>query len=216
MGGRRRLATVQLDLAAIKRIGRAQGATVNDVILALVSAGLSELLAGRGESLPVLQSLVPVSLRHPDDRGSLGNQVTAPVVRLPIGDRAPAARALGGGGGDHQGEVRDRRCRPRSPAAVDRHLADAAADVGRRPHPSPALRERGRHERAGPQQPLELLGAELTEIVPIVPLGGNLTMGVAVFSYRGRLAVGLHADADALPDLDVVVSGIERTFAELA
>ena len=68
----------------------------------------------------------------------------------------------------------------------------------------------------GPQQPLELLGAELTEIVPIVPLGGNLTMGVAVFSYRGRLVIGLHADADALPDLDVVVSGIERTFAELA
>ena len=51
---------------------------------------------------------------------------------------------------------------------------------------------------------------ELTEIVPIVPLGGNLTMGVAVFSYRGRLAIGLHADADAVPDLDVVVSGLER------
>ena len=65
VGGRRRLATVQLDLAAIKRIGRARGATVNDVVLTLVSAGLSELLAGRGESLPVLQSLVPVSLRHP-------------------------------------------------------------------------------------------------------------------------------------------------------
>ena len=93
VGGRRRLATVQLDLAAIKRIGRARGATVNDVVLTLVSAGLSELLAGRGESLPVLQSLVPVSLRHPDDRGSLGNQVTALVVRLPIGDRAPAARS---------------------------------------------------------------------------------------------------------------------------
>ena len=42
--------------------------------------------------MPVLQSLMPVSLRHPDDRGSLGNQVTALVVRLPIGDRAPAAR----------------------------------------------------------------------------------------------------------------------------
>ena len=49
-----------------------------------------------------------------------------------------------------------------------------------------------------------------------MPLGGNLTLGVAVFSYRGRLAIGLHADADALPDLDLVVSGIERTFAELA
>ena len=68
----------------------------------------------------------------------------------------------------------------------------------------------------GPERPLELLGSELTEIVPIVPLGGNLTLGVAVFSYRGRLAIGLHADAEALGDLDVLVRGIERAFARLA
>ena len=66
----------------------------------------------------------------------------------------------------------------------------------------------------GPPRTLDLLGAEITEIIPVVPLGGNLSLGVAVLSYGGRLAIGVHADADALPDLDVVVSGIERTFDE--
>ena len=216
VGGRRRLATVDLDLAAIKRIGRARRATVNDVVLTLVSAGLSELLAGRGESLPGLQTLMPVSLRHPDDRGSLGNQVTALVVSLPVGDRAPVARLA---------EVVAETTRVKSGtdgAGLD--LLLRWTDTWPMPlltwgagliHHQPFVNVVVTNVR-GPQQPLELLGAELTEIVPIVPLGGNLTLGVAVFSYRGRLAIGLHADADALPDLDLVVSGIERTFAELA
>ena len=68
----------------------------------------------------------------------------------------------------------------------------------------------------GPEHPLELLGAELTEIVPIVPLAGNLTLGVAAFSYRGRLAIGLHADAESMGDLDVLASGIEHALERLA
>ena len=31
----------------------------------------------------------------------------------------------------------------------------------------------------GTERPLTLLGARITEIVPIIPLGGNLTLGVA-------------------------------------
>jgi hypothetical protein len=52
----------------------------------------------------------------------------------------------------------------------------------------------------GPEEPLFLLGAEVREIVPIVPLGGNLAIGVAVFSYGGRLVLAVNSDADA--DLD--------------
>ena len=138
------------------------------------------------------------------------------MVRLPIGDRAPAARLS---------EVVAETTRVKSGtdgAGLD--LLLRWTDTWPMPllrwgagliHHQPFVNVVVTNVR-GPQQPLELLGAELTEIVPIVPLGGNLTMGVAVLSYRGRLAVGLHADADALPDLDVVVSGIERTFAELA
>ena len=67
----------------------------------------------------------------------------------------------------------------------------------------------------GSDQPLSLLGARITEIVPIVPLGGNLSLGVAALSYAGKLVVGLHVDADACNDVDVLAHGIESAFAQL-
>ena len=195
---RRRLAIVDLDLDEVKRIGRAQGATVNDVVLALVSSGLGALFADRGESSPNVQVLVPVSLRPPTDRGSLGNQVTALVVRLPVADRASAALA----------QVVAETSRLKSgPDGAGLDLLLRWTDTWPLPllrwaaglvHHQPFVNLVVTNVR-GPAEPLALLGAELTQIVPIVPSGGNLTVGVAVLSYRGRLVIGVHADADACP-----------------
>jgi WS/DGAT/MGAT family acyltransferase len=206
VGAGRRLATVNIDLAAIKRTGRPQGATVNDVVLTLVASGLSELLASRGESTASVRVLVPVSLRHPDDRGSLGNQVTALVARLPVSDQGPTSRLA------HVVAETTRLKAGSDAAGLD--LVLRWADTWPMPmlssgaglvHHQPFVNLVVTNVR-GPEHPLELLGAELTEIVPIVPLGGNLTLGVAVFSYRGRLAIGLHADADAMGDLEVLAA----------
>ena len=153
VGAGRRLATVDLDLAAVKRVGRARDATVNDVVLTLVASGMSELLASRGESTGSVQILMPVSLRHPDDRGSLGNQVTALVAKLPVSDEAPAARLAQVVAETTRLKSGLDRREPRRPPAVGGHLADAAAVEGRRPCPPPTLREPRRHERAGARAP---------------------------------------------------------------
>ena len=63
--------------------------------------------------------------------------------------------------------------------------------------------------------PLYALGARMLDTCPVVPLGGNLTLGVAILSYDGQLNLGVHADPDACPDLDVFVAGVDRGFAEL-
>jgi hypothetical protein len=67
----------------------------------------------------------------------------------------------------------------------------------------------------GPEEPLLLLGAEIREIVPIVPLGGNLAIGVAAFSYRGRLVLGIHADADANLDVPAFADAARRALNAL-
>ena len=46
----------------------------------------------------------------------------------------------------------------------------------------------------GPQMPLYLLGAQMLEVYPIVPLSRNLTLNVAVLSYCGQLHFGLIGD----------------------
>ena len=64
----------------------------------------------------------------------------------------------------------------------------------------------------GPDRPLRLLGSTVREIVPIVPLGGNLTVGVAVLSYAGNLVMGIHGDAEACPDLELFADGVRDAF----
>jgi hypothetical protein len=67
----------------------------------------------------------------------------------------------------------------------------------------------------GPDVPLYLLGARMLEVIPLVPLGGNLSVGVAAISYNGLFTIGVLADPAACPDADVLTAGIERCFAEL-
>lgn len=50
MGEHRRLAVLHVPLADLRAIKEGLGGTVNDVVLALVTAGLRRLLMGRGET----------------------------------------------------------------------------------------------------------------------------------------------------------------------
>jgi len=66
----------------------------------------------------------------------------------------------------------------------------------------------------GPEVPLYLLGGRMLEVIPLVPLGGNLSVGVAAISYNGFFTIGVLVDPDACPDADVLIVGIERCFAQ--
>lgn len=51
---------------------------------------------------------------------------------------------------------------------------------------------------------------------PYVPIGDNVRISVAIFSYLDRFTFGITADYDAVPDLDILADGIGRGVAELA
>jgi diacylglycerol O-acyltransferase / wax synthase len=216
VGIRRRLASQPFSVADVKSVGRRHGATVNDVVLTLVAAGLRELLEGRGERVDHVQVLVPVSLRGEGDHGT-GNKVAAVLLPLDVGEPDPVAalRAV-------TASTSVRKSGP-GVAGIDTLLrwtdtwpTTVLGPVSRfAVHRQPFVNLVVTNVR-GADHPLSLLGAEITEITPIVPLGGNLTLGVAVLSYNGRLMVGLHADADACPDLDLMRMGIERAYEVLA
>jgi len=53
----------------------------------------------------------------------------------------------------------------------------------------------------GPQIPLYTLGAKLHEMQPLVPLLDGTGLGIALFSYDGKLHIGLNADYEIVPDL---------------
>jgi diacylglycerol O-acyltransferase len=67
----------------------------------------------------------------------------------------------------------------------------------------------------GPPIPLYFAGAPLLEIFPIVPLTGNLTIGVGALSCAGQFNLAVVADRDLCPDLDVFADGVRRSLRAL-
>src|SRR5438874_11297668 len=67
----------------------------------------------------------------------------------------------------------------------------------------------------GPQIPLYACGRRMLEAYPYVPIGGNIRIAIAIFSYCGVLNFGVTGDYDSTPDIDVLVAGIEAGQQEL-
>ncbi|MGZ6826520.1 MAG: WS/DGAT domain-containing protein, partial [Mycobacteriales bacterium] len=67
----------------------------------------------------------------------------------------------------------------------------------------------------GPQVPIYMLGRRLEELVPLAFLAPEHTLAIGIMSYHGQVTYGLLADADAVPDLDVLAGHLEEALAEL-
>jgi len=215
IGHRRRLVPVSFDLVEMKAVAHRHDASINDLVLTLVGAGLRELFESRGDLVDHVRVLVPVSLRGDAEHDGLGNRVGA--LMLPIGFERDPTAALAA-------ITSATRSRKAGPDAVALEFLLRTSDAWPAGLLGPASRRIVHHQPfvnlvvtnvRGAQRPLSLLGSRITEIVPVVPLGGNLTLGVAALSYAGRLVPGLHAAADACWDVDLVAHGIDRAYRSL-
>jgi WS/DGAT/MGAT family acyltransferase len=217
IGPHRRYAWVRASLADIKAIKDSLGGTVNDVVLATVAGALGRHMQRRGVERPeTLRALVPVSVRTADERGRLGNRVAAMMAPLPVGEDDPERR-LATIAAAMQGIKR-------SGQAVGAQVLTELTGFA-----PPTLMAQGSRlvstERLfnvvvtnvpGPQFPLYLLGRELREANPMVPLAKGQALGIAIMSYNGRMNFGLLGDWDAMPDLDEFAGDIEASLEELA
>src|SRR5688500_8369207 len=95
IGPHRRWAWTEGKFEEFKAVRTAFGGTVNDVVLTAITGGFRDLLTGRGELSSeklVVRSMVPVSDRRENQKGSLNNQVSAVFVDLPVGLADPVDR----------------------------------------------------------------------------------------------------------------------------
>jgi len=216
-GRHRRLSVVRIPLSEVKEIRAALGGTVNDVVLTGVSGGLRRLFSHRAEESEDLQlrALCPVSVRSDDQRGSLGNKVSAMFVNLPVDNRASTERLVAISLQTADLQERHQALGAEVLLNMTDYLAPtlislAARVVHRQPFFNLIVTN-----VPGPQFPLYMMGGRLLEAFPIVPLTRNLTVVVGILSYDGTLHFGLWADRDAFTDLEVLAGGIDDSFAEL-
>ncbi|NIN74474.1 MAG: wax ester/triacylglycerol synthase family O-acyltransferase, partial [Xanthomonadales bacterium] len=83
IGPNRRFEWLELELPAVKEIKNRLGGSVNDVVLAIVAGAVRRfLMKHRSEDPSELdfRVMAPVSVRAPDRRGEMGNQVAMWLV----------------------------------------------------------------------------------------------------------------------------------------
>jgi diacylglycerol O-acyltransferase len=218
IGAHRRFTWVRTNLADVKAIKNELGGTVNDVVLATISGALGRHLRRRGQNTDGLElkAMVPVSVRADVERGELGNRVTAVFAPLPVWCREPVARldvvtermlSLKEGGQ----AVGAQTLTELSGFAPSTIMAQASRLMSRQRLFNVVVTN-----VPGPQFPLYLLGREMIDPFPMVPLARNQGVGVALMSYNGRLNVGLVGDYDLMWDIDDLALDVRESLAELA
>jgi diacylglycerol O-acyltransferase / wax synthase len=212
IGSDRRLALIRSRLDVVKRIAHTRGGKVNDVLLTAVAGGLRTLLQSRGEAVEglVLRAMVPVSLHRDQPGQARGNLDGAMVVPLPIGEPDDVRRLQW-----IAAETARRKTKDRPPGGtLFRNGIIQRAFVRH------SARQRFMNVYVanvpGPPVPLYLGGAPLLEVFPVVPIMGNMTLGIGALSYAGQFNVTVVADRDSCPDVEVFAQGARRSLDELA
>jgi WS/DGAT/MGAT family acyltransferase len=205
----RTVAVLRTTLDEVLSVAHDHAATVNDVLLAATAGGLRALLHGRGERIDTsMQVYAPISLHDATDGPQQGNLIAEMAIPVPVGIADPE-RLLA-----RIAEVTaQRKARPRAPFG-----ALFGGRLLRQLTLMAAMRQRVNATTAnirGPSAPLYLAGARMLEVFPVVPLIANQPIGVGALSYAGTFDIGVVADREAVPDLDVFVRGVRDTLEAL-
>lgn len=215
VGRERELRVIALDLPTIRNSAHTARATVNDLVLAAIAGAMREWFLAESEQPVDVHVLVPVSTRHAGMKTEPGNHVGAVTVTLPVGEpdrgrrldlvRSRMERVKSAHEGEDTARVLD---------ALD-HLPALGYGVLARLVAAQPLVNFVVTNVPGPRDPLYFLGGRIEQIVPVVPLGPNLGLGIAVLSYVDDLKISLFADPEACHDLAVLAGAIVDEVDEL-
>jgi len=220
VGSRRAYETLELPLEEVLQAKRAFGVTVNDVALAAVTTALRAWCQDQGldpDEPRRIKALCPVDNRAANDR-ELGSNVSAMVVDLPLDEASPRERVLRIAECSRELKLND--------IAEGANMWDRVSSV----LPAPALRAtsllqfRGLMAQGnlllsnvrGPDFPLYAFGGRVRAFFPYFGVQDGLGLNVVVFSYDGKLLLGIACDPDLFPDREVFVESLRKAFGELA
>ena len=197
---RRSSIVLPLSLTTVKTIGKATGATVNDVLLAAVAGALREYLLRRDSLVAEVNWMVPVNLKPiaenlPED---LGNYFALVFLPMPLETADPAERLA-------QMHQRMNRIK-RSDEAVltfglQRVVSQSPGQIAFALTNFFANKAVGVLTNVpGPRAEMTFAGAPVRQVVGFAPCSGDQPMTATIFSYNDEVTVGFASDADLVPD----------------
>ncbi|MCA1711517.1 MAG: wax ester/triacylglycerol synthase family O-acyltransferase [Actinobacteria bacterium] len=217
--GSRRFAAEAWPLDRVRAVGKAAGATINDVLLAMSASALRAYLIDM-DALPdaPLIAMTPVSLRDDDaDDAETSNSVGVILCNLATNLEDPAERlqairssmlaGKAGLSGLSQLQITALSAAVMAPLVLD--LVPGVAKV------APPAYNLVISNVPGPPEPLYWNGARLEGMYPLsIPLNGQ-ALNITVTSYAGQVQFGLIGCRRTLPHLQRMLVGLEDGLAEL-
>jgi WS/DGAT/MGAT family acyltransferase len=218
VGGERAFATATFPIALIRQLKRRLGCSVDDVLLAVVAAGIARQLSRQRypDMRHALRAMLPVSTRPSGDGSQLGNQVTAVFIDLPLdsSDLPTLVQRIA---------TAKSNLRSAHAAAGMSMLIEAAGHL-----PSPLHDAVARLANSlptfnlvisdvpGPDEPLFVLGRRVEACYPMIPLSASAGLSVAAVSIAGQVGFGIVADPNLVPQPKRLAADMEAVVRELA
>lgn len=218
MRGDRRLAFSSYPFEEVRAMRGGTGATVNDVVLAVLGGAMARYLREKGEPTEgrELRVVVPVNVRRADERGTLGNRISMLLVEVPMSGVDPVGRLK---------LIKERMERLKRDNIADgvETIADLLlgapmpllagfASLGPLPN---WVANMVCTNVPGPMIPLYTVGHRLLDHYAIAPLPWEMGLGCAATSYNQRLYFTIQGDGPNGDDVDRVNELLRESYLEL-
>jgi WS/DGAT/MGAT family acyltransferase len=218
----RTVALTTVPLADIKEVKSAFGLTVNDVVLAVCAGALRRYLDEVGEvpDKPLLAA-IPASVRTEDQRGEMGNRVSAMFATLPTQLEDPVERlfavreVMSGAKQTHEdigGQTLTDWAEVAAPALFSRGIRVYERLLQGR---HPPIINLVVSNVPGPSFPLYCAGAKLTSLFPLGPVMAGAGLNITVLSYLDSVGFGLIGCRELVPDIERIAAHVPDALAEL-
>jgi len=219
----RSYAARSLPLAPARRLAKASGAKLNDIVMAVCAGALRRYLLDR-KALPKRQltAFVPISLRELGNT-DMSNQVTGMICGLAthIADPVARLRAIVESSRNSKriaGEIKDATPTDFSFVGAPVVLSTLSRLYGRsgvsnwvNPPCNVVI-----SNVPGPPVPLFCAEAKVSGLYPVSIPAHGVALNLTVQSYVDNLDFGLTADRRAVPDIDRLADYLAVSFKELA
>ena len=228
IGAARVFATATLPLAECKAMGKALGASFNDVVLWICSTALRNYLT-QHHSLPKksLVAAMPVSLREAGatDATNLGNQVSMTLVELGTHLTNPLKRmnAIMASTAKVKSSMQNLKgLLPTDyPSLLAPWLVGGAAKLALNAYGKSGIASRlpmvanlAISNVPGAPVPLYLAGAQFLTFHPLSIIMHGLALNITIQTYAVHVDFGIVADKKALPHAQTLAKAIEDAFLE--
>lgn len=213
---------VTFDLDELKAIRlKVDGATINDVVLAICSGALRKYLTKHKELPPEsLVAVAPINARsRTGEEANPGTNITAMTVKIWSDIADPLERMEAIRDTTRETKAAKSGLSARIMTDITKHIPGATMSGVARVLNSERFSQKVSNlfvsNVPGPQVQLYMNGAKLTHQYGLGPLGNGMGLFIATPSYNGTISFSIISDRKIMPDIEFFRECIKTAFVQL-